>query len=526
VTLFGTADGVEMGNVTAILAGTGIWVGGDSGISHFDGKRFIALTGRAGHRFEGTNGIVATDSGDLWLNGDLGISHIAGVEVRRALRDPSYQPEYEVFDQQDGLSGTASQIRPLPTALAASDGRLWFMLDNMGVVSIWPGRLRRNRLVPPVKIWSVTARGGTYNAERSSVELPEKTTSLELDYTAGSLTVPERVRFRYRLDGLDKDWQDGGNRREAFYTNLSPGEYVFHVIASNNDGLWNEVGASLRIRIKPAWFQTGWFHALCVFAALGVLAGWYRGRLARVRDQTRRLLEARLSERERIARDLHDTLLQSMQGLMLRFRAVTNHIPENEKARGLMERALERAGQVLIESRDSVKNLRRPPWSTTALPEALADAGRQLEVSSLARLELTVEGERRKLHPIVHEEAFLIGREALANAIVHSQAHKIEVEVSYGPVALKVRVRDDGTGIESDVLTNGGRAGRWGIVGMRERAAKIRGQLHIWSKTGAGTEVELSVPAKVAYGARMPSQKMSWWRRVQVALTHEDVIQG
>jgi signal transduction histidine kinase len=263
-----------------------------------------------------------------------------------------------------------------------------------------------------------------------------------------------------------------------------------------------------------------------VFAALGVLAGLYRGRLARVRDHTRRLLEARLSERERIARDLHDTLLQSMQGLMLRFRAATNHIPENEKARGLMESALDRAGQVLIESRDSVKNLRTPPWSATALPEALADAGRQLEGSSPARLELTVEGERRELHPIVHEEAFMIGREALANAIVHSQAHNIEVEVSYGPAALKVRVRDDGSGIESDVLTQGGRAGRWGILGMRERAAKIRGQLHIWSKTGAGTEVELWVPAKVAYGARMPLQKMSWWRRVQVALAHEDVIEG
>ncbi len=176
-----------------------------------------------------------------------------------------------------------------------------------------------------------------YDAERASIELPEHTTSLELDYTAGSLSVPERVRFRHKLDGLDGDWQDGGNRREVFYTNLLPGEYTFHVIAANNDGVWNNVGTSLHIRIKPAWFQTRWFEALCVLAALGVLAALYRGRLAQVRADSRRLLEARLSERERIARDLHDTLLQSMQGLMLRFRGATNQIREGEKARGPRE---------------------------------------------------------------------------------------------------------------------------------------------------------------------------------------------
>jgi signal transduction histidine kinase len=204
-----------------------------------------------------------------------------------------------------------------------------------------------------------------------------------------------------------------------------------------------------------------------------------------------------------------------MQGVMLHFRAAANLIPVGERARVNIERGLDRGAQALIESRDRVKDLRMPSWSAAALPEALAEAARQLEDPSPARLDFTVEGERRDLHPIVQEEAFMIGREALTNAIAHSQAQKIEVEVSFGPLMLKVRVRDDGSGIEPGVLGNGGRAGRWGILGMQERAAKIRGRLEIWSKAGAGTEVELRVPAAVAYGDSDPSCQSAWWRRLK-----------
>jgi signal transduction histidine kinase len=234
--------------------------------------------------------------------------------------------------------------------------------------------------------------------------------------------------------------------------------------------------------------------------------------MRQVAAQVRSRLEARLAERERIARELHDTLLQGMQGLIWRFQAATDRIPSTEPAKQLMERSLDRADQLLAEGRDKVKDLRPTTSDTADLAKALAAEGEQFAQETTVEFRVSVLGAGRELHPIVREEGFLIGREALSNAFRHSRARQIEVEIDYGQAVLHVRIRDDGEGIGSAVLDAGERPGHFGLVGMRERAKKLGAHLDIWSKPGAGTEIDLRVPARVAYARAKRTSRGIWSR--------------
>jgi signal transduction histidine kinase/ligand-binding sensor domain-containing protein len=513
VRLFSVADGLKVGNVTAISARRAhVWVGGELGLARFDGSHFVSVKGASDNSraFSGITGIVETEGGDLWLHGNKGVLHVSPEEVEQAVRDTGHRVRYEAFDYLDGLPGTAVQLRPLPSAVETPDGALWFVTTN-GLASIVSTRIHRNTLPPPVTIWSVTAGDRRYPLTSATLRLPVHTSKLQIEYTAGSLTIPERMRFRYKLDGSDNEWQDAGGRREVFYTNLAPGEYSFHVTASNNDGVWNPVGASLNFTISPAFYQTTWFRVLCGLVCLILLWRLYDFRVAQIRAKMRGRLEERLAERERIARDLHDTLLQGVEGLVLRFQAVANRISRGEPVCELLESALRRADQVLEEGRDRVLNLREGAGHIRELAQALAASGEQLALLYPAGFRASSEGVPRDLHPIAREELLFIGREALANAFRHAGASMIEAEVSYGDTALKMHVRDNGRGIDPEVLKNG-RSGHWGLPGMRERARNVRADLEIWSKPGAGTEIELSLQAELAYRKGRRDARWRWWR--------------
>jgi signal transduction histidine kinase len=495
--VYAAPQGLQVGNVLSILAQEGeVWIGGELGLARIEGARAVPMHSDAGAPFRGVSGIVRARNGDLWLNGVNGIVRIDADEIEALARDPRHPLHCETFNYLDGLPGTAVQLRPQPSAIETTDGLIWFSM-TAGLVSIDPALLVRNSLPPPVTIWSVSSGSERYPNLGGPIRLPVNTTDLQVEYSAGSLTVPERVRFRYKLDGLDRHWQEAGARREAQYTNLGPGHYTFRVIAANNDGVWNEAGASVAFTIAPAFYQTWYFYGLCALAFIALLAMFYRMRVRQVAAQVRARLEARLSERERIARELHDTLLQGIQGLIWRFQAATDRIPQGEPARKLMEQSLDRADRLLGESRDRVKDLRPTASESPDLSDALAAEGASLR-SGLS-LAVSVQGLARDLHPIAREEILLIGREALGNAFLHANAQTIEVELTYGDAALQLRVRDDGRGIDAGVLDAGGRPGHFGLVGMRERANKLGANLDIWSKPGAGTEVDLRVPARVAY---------------------------
>lgn len=497
---YGAAEGVDLGVVTALKAGRRLWAGGQFGLQHFDGQRFHTLTVAGEEPLRGVAGILEMPDGALWVHAVPGIFHIEAEEVERAVANPGHRVRCERFDFLDGLPARPTQLRPLPTAVQGTDGRLWFATSN-GVVWVDPARIFRNPLPPPVTLRAVRVDGQRLGPG-PSLALPVGAKNLEIDYTALSLTIPERVRFRYRLEGVDSTWQDVGSRREAYYTNLEPGRYRFQVIAANNDGVWNETGATLELTVPPAFFQTRWFRTLVGAGALAVLWLLYLARLRQVRAHMRVRLEERHRERERIARDLHDTLLQGIYALILRFQAVAERIPAGDPTRASMEQALDRADDILVEGRDRVKNLRVPSEDLGELSRALTRVGEELAQEHSMAFRVVVEGEPTPLDAMACDEIFLIGREALMNAFLHAGARNVEVALTYGREEFRLRVRDDGRGIDAALLQAGGRAGHWGLAGMRERARKLGGALDIRRRDGAGTEVELHVSAATAYPGR------------------------
>jgi signal transduction histidine kinase len=282
------------------------------------------------------------------------------------------------------------------------------------------------------------------------------------------------------------------------------------VIACNNDGVWNQVGAAVDFVVPPAFFQTTWFKVVCILFALGILWVLYLLGIQRMAARMQGRLRERLAERERIARELHDTLLQGIQSMILRFQAATYEIPEDHPARRTMEQTLDDADQVILEGRERVQDLRAQLEPANALPEALRAAGEELlQDAALIKFGLLVEGTPRELHRLVGEEAYRIGREALVNAFYHAKAQEIEVCLAYKNDQLQLRLRDDGCGIDPEILRAGGRQGHWGLTGMRERAGKIGARLEIRSQVGKGTEIELSIPAAVAYRR----QRAGWFPR-------------
>lgn len=486
----GREDGLGLGTVLAILpAADGAWVGGENGLAWFDGKRFIPVTGQGGDPFAGTTGIVFALDGSLWLNGGAGISAIGADELRKTLERPGYRVRFERLDYRDGLPGTASGITPLPSAIRSADGKLWFS-TLAGTVGFDPAALQRNSLPPPVYVTGLKADGKDYPV-RDGVALAAGTGRVEIDFTALSYRSPERMRFRYRLEGVDQAWQEPENRRAAYYTNLAPGSYRFRVAASNDDGVWNEQGALLRFELAPSLTQAGWFRMLCGGAVLAGLWLLHRMRLRRAGRRLAAQMNARLAERERIARELHDTLLQSIQGLLWKMRAAARRLGEDD--RKPIDEALETAGQVLADGRDRVAGLRGESVMQAGLAAAIRTYGEPLARQAQAGFDVLARGKEAVLDGAVCDAVFAIAREAIWNAFVHARPRKVMVTLAYGRRELVVTIADDGAGMPAEVLLSGARPGHWGIPGMRERAAKI-GALELVSNEGQGTTWTLRVP--------------------------------
>lgn len=502
------ADGLRTGRVITIGEGRDrVWFAGPDGIAAFANGAVHMLPRIEGDAVERVSGIAEDDGGSLWLNCSRGIIRLDAGEVDRAL-DTNVSPRPRVFDYLDGTIGGVA-LTPSASALRGSDNRIWFVgFDSL--VWIDPANIERNPVPPPVHIESIAVGGKEFPAA-PEVRLPVGTTQLQITYTALSLSIPGRVRFRYRLSKVDQDWNEAGPRREAFYTNLEPGRYQFEVIAANNDGVWNEQGAAVTLILPPAFYQTTAFRGITVIAAAGVAWLLYRRRVAHLAVLVHERLETRVAERERIARELHDTLLQSVQGLILRFQAVALKLSPDEPARVAMETALSRADDVLSEGRERVRDLRRAATKSD-LAQDLGAVGEDLARESKIQFQLTVEGQPRPLHPLVIDEAYWIGREALINAFTHAGAARIEFDVAFESGGLRCRCRDDGKGFDEALLNSGARQNHWGVSGMRERASRIGATVHLWTRPGAGTEVELQVPRRSAY-IEPATSRWSWLRR-------------
>jgi len=515
------ADDSPVGGVRTINGrGRHIWVGGEMGLAFFDGNHFQRIVPADAEAFGSVLGVEETPDGSLWLAENRGVIQVSASEVQQALDNPSYRVNYRIFDSLDGLPGTFAGGATYSRVIQGTNGGLWFAASN-GIVWVDPANISTNALPPSVLIRSVKANG-RQSGSLANLALPPRTTDLQIGYTALSLSVPERVRFRYRLEGVDKDWQDADTRRAAFYTVLGPGKYHFRVIASNNDGVWNEEGAQLDFSIAPAWYQTTWFHTLWVVAFLALLWAVYQMRLHQLRGQFNIKLEERLGERTRIARELHDTLLQSFHGLMFQFQAARNLLPRRpESAMQAFDEAILATEQAIAEGRDAIRDLRPEPTAQHDLAELLTAVGKELEDTHAAnghspRFRVIVEGKPQRLSPTLQDEIYRIGREVIRNAFHHAVASRIEVEIRYDEHQLRLRIRDDGKGLDPKVLEAGGSPGHWGLQGIRERAERIGSRFEFWSEAGAGTEVELRVPAALAYKKQQNGNRFRlfhWGRR-------------
>jgi signal transduction histidine kinase/ligand-binding sensor domain-containing protein len=510
VRMLSAADGLSVGPVLSIYArAPHVWVGGEHGLARFDGRRFSAVTRQGGVPLPSVSGIVETAEGDLWLSTSEGAMKVPADEVRRVVSNPLYAVQYTLLDFLDGMPGTPTAIRPMPTMVEATDGRLWFATSN-GIVWTDPRHLLRNPLAPPVDAQSIIADGVRYEPS-AGPKLPIRTRNIQISYTALSLSIPERVRFRYQL-GPQQSWQDVGSRRDAYFTNLAPGHYKFRVIASNNDGVWNNTGAAVDFDIPPAFIQTKWFLAICLAAGSLVLWSLWTLRLQQLRSRMHERLETRLLERERIAQELHDTLLQGLLSASLQLAVANNEMLPGTTAKPLVERVSQLLRQMVDEGRNAVHGLRSGHSDPDELERAFAQIPQDLAGDEKISYRFVVEGTPRSLRPLIRDEVYRIGREALANAFRHSHASVIETVLDYTQDCFRIVVRDNGRGIDAEVQRSG-REGHWGLSGMRERAEKIGARLRVLSAAGAGTEIELTVPAGAAFQRAARGGALHWLTR-------------
>jgi signal transduction histidine kinase/ligand-binding sensor domain-containing protein len=507
VRAFSRDNGPDIGWIKVIRGrGDQIWFGGESGIAVFD-KGLFRKVSTALEQFGSVSGIIETADGSLWLSEIHGIVHIPSEEIRQFIEDSHHRVNYQLYTVLDGMPGGAQLNYTGSTAIEASDGRLWFATDN-GLAWIDPQRLEKNKLPPPVVVKSLTTEAKTYQSSEI-LELPKGTESLRIDYTALSLSVPERVQFKYRLEGVDEHWRDAGSRREAFFTNLGPGEYRFRVIASNNDGIWNEEGAALTFTILPMFYQTNWFLALCVAALTFLAALAYMWRVRQVKNILHLQFQERLAERARIAQDLHDTLLQGFVSAKMQLFAEVHDLPAETLKTKRLKNVYELLGQLIEEGRSKVSDLRTSDDEFTDFKREFLKTREEFDRDKQIDFRLVIGGNQRPLHALVGSELVHIGHEALVNAFLHSRSTAIEIEIEYGLKSLNLLVRDNGCGIDPEILRSG-RDGHWGLLGMRERAEKIRAEFKIWSRVNGGTEVLVSVPRRFAF---KPTDSFTRWLR-------------
>ncbi len=490
-------------------AGT-LWVSTENGLNvlNRESGSFTHYYIRDGLPSNAVSCILEDQFGALWMSTTRGLSRLD--PVAKTFRN---------YSTVDGLPG--NDFTGWDACFRSPSGEMFFG-GFAGGVAFFPDKVLTTSYPLPLALTDFQLAGRSVDVGDNSplreainyannITLTHDQNIFSLSFAALTYFNPDANRYRYKLAGLDRDWIEvGSDRRVATYTTLPAGKYTFRVQSATRQGAWHEPGIALGITILPPWWETWWFRLSCFAAFAGMLWTLYLLRLSQMATEIRTRMEERLGERERIARELHDTLLQGIQGLVLRFQAVAERIPAAEPARLMIEKALDRADEVLVEGRDRVKNLRLTPRAKP-LPEALADAVKDLTLDDAIECSIVVEGELRELNPLVRDEAYWIAHEALVNVVRHARAKRIEIEIAYDAARLRLRLRDDGCGVDPKILEAGGKAGHWGIRGMRERAATIGARLETWSRPDAGTELELDIPGSVAYSA---NGGRSLWRRL------------
>lgn len=503
-------DGLPVDNVSCLLedAAGVLWAGTAKGLAYLSDGGFKRPAAAYASLQEPVLGMADDRNGSLWIATS---NHVLRVARDKLMNGNLYDADVREFGLTDGLHGVEG-VRRHRSVVTDSLGRIWFSL-NRGLSVVSPGRLTIASAPPIVHVQTVSADGSLLSLA-DPLRIPAGRQRITFGFAGLGLAIPEQVKFRYRMDPFDPGWSAPSVTREAAYTNLRPGAYRFRVMATNADGFWNGAEAVINVRIEPLFWQTWWFWLACaVVVGLTVVAA-YRFRLRQLTRQMNLQFEERLDERTRIAQELHDTLLQGFLSASMQLHVAAEQVAEDSPAKPRLSRVLQLMGQVVDEGRDALRGLRTTNDKSLNLEQAFVRVQQELALPEQIRFRVIVEGEPKCLHPIFRDEVYRIGREALVNAFRHSHAKSIEVEVEYAAKYLTVIVRDDGCGIDAQVLRSG-RDGHFGLTSMRERAERIGARLAIASRAASGTEVKLSVPGGAAFAAQPGGR----WRRWFVRLT-------
>ena len=515
---FGQKEGLPSSDIFSVFVdGQGaLWIGSARGLSWFQSGRICTANAEQGLRSDLVFAILDDSYDRLWFLGHVGVGFIEKKSLSdwAAGRLRSLNPTF--YRNADGLPLWTMERR-FPNAAQSTDGHLWFAFAA-GLAEVIPPNpaVSHNRAFP-VLVEDVTIDNVSV-FEPVRIRIPPGARSIQIRYTALTLTSPESVRFRYMLERFDDDWIDADVRRIAYYNNLNPGTYIFRVEASAGKEHWLE-SSPLLVEQAPFFYQTKWFLFLVAATALLLVFLMYRLRLRLAINRIQAGFQQRMDERTRIARELHDTLLQSIQGAAFQLQAARKLLLRSaENGMEVLDEAIATTEEAITEGRSAIHDLRPEPVAQRTFPELVNGAGRELagthELNGHApSFRVIVEGKQQTLSPILQDEVYRITCEAIRNAFKHSGASRIEVEIHYDHDQLRLRIRDDGKGIDPQTLEASGKSGHFGIPGIRERAQRIGSRLDFWSEAGAGTEVELTVPAVMAYRKQRNGRRFRLFRR-------------
>jgi signal transduction histidine kinase len=466
-----------------------LWIGTrGGGLNRFLNGKFALYKRQNGLFDDLIHQILDDDNGNLWMTSNRGIFSVSKKDLSdftagkiKAIASRSYGPA-------DGIRSTECNGGYQPGAWKSPDGKLWFPTIR-GAAVVDPLKMNRNKVPPPTYIERMIADGKEPTQRTKNLTiLPPGQEKFEFHYTALSFLVPEKVHFKYMLEGFDRTWVNAMNRRVAYYTNIPPGNYRFKVMASNNDGIWNQAEAVFPFRLKPFFYQTGWFFAFCV--GLSILAAWglYRMRLRKVKAE----FAAVLAERSRMAREIHDTLAQGFTGILLQLEAAEEGglaLQSNQH----LKRVHSLAKESLNEARRTVWALRPQALESSGLPSALSEEAKKITANTVMTADVKISGTPRKLADDLEENLLRIGQEAIANTVKHSRAKSVLVELLYEPNEIRIKIKDDGVGFNVDSPAP---TGHFGLTGMRERVSQLKGTFDIKSSPNQGTELIVKIPAR------------------------------
>lgn len=486
-------EGLPIGQVRGLhQAPDALWVSGTDGVLRLSGDRLLKLSDDLEGNFGEVMDVRELPDGSLWGHGTTGVFHVSSEAMRQALaalsaRDQVLRVAVQRFGASDGWRGTPVALGAKPTMTQDTLGRLWFATDT-GVSWLDPlGAVTTTRHIVPY-LRSITAAGTTaVVAERATIE--PQADRVEIAYGAVDLNRQDRLRFRYRLLGVDLRWQLAGNRRFASYTHLPPGDYEFQLAVADADGPWSDP-VSIKLDVQAAWFQSWWFKAACLLATLALATSAYRLRVRLITRRVRQLMLERQQERERIGQDLHDTLLQTLYGAILRVDHVARKLPEGHSVRDDIQAEVAQLEVAVDETRAVVSLVREEEAKSASLSEELERYGRSVSAPRGMRFTVHTEGSEPALSILAHEETRAIVREALLNASRHSGGDQLHLALRQGPGGLEIEVQDNGKGMPLSISRDG-RPGHWGLTGMRARALRIKASLRIQSEPGRGTTVLL-----------------------------------